>query len=204
MGITQDSINRLHRHAPELSGIKMMELGAQCLYIPGQNTSDAEMFWAKDFFEALGVKHTSIDLLASDLWKRWGEGGRPEVADLTEPLDYRGFDIVTNFGTTEHVESTVTDLYKAYQNIHNMCKVGGLMIHETPKTGSWPGHGCHYLTEKFYLVMALLADYEILELMSEPAHGNTVDGWNICTVLRKGKKDFINELEFLSLDVFTH
>jgi len=195
MGITKQSLDRVNIYT--FKGAKMMELGAQCLYTRQYNSTDGEKHWAKDYFTNKGIKHTSIDLVIDGAWS---DGGRAEKADLRKPLKYKDFDIVTNFGTTEHVEGDRGSLYKAFKNIHNMCKVGGVMIHENPKTGNWQGHGVHYMTTGFYGGLCSITGYELLELKEEAAMGNTKSGWNVCAVLRKTSNEFCSKEDFIKLD----
>lgn len=186
MGITKKSLDRLNNYNCLGEGITMLELGAQNIY---DNDNYGKV--AKEVFEKLGVKHTSIDIKKHQ--------GAIE-ADLREPLTFTKskFEVVTDFGTTEHVDGS---LYEAFNNIHNLCKKGGLMIHENPKTGNWPGHGYHYMTQDFYVKLAKLANYELLEITEEPAMGNVTDGWNVCAVLKKVEANkFISEEEFNTLD----
>lgn len=177
MGITQQSLNRLSPYLQ--SGVKMLELGAQNLY------DNKHYNWiAKDYFELLGIEHISIDII---------EHQKCIYTDLREPFDLGEFDIVTNFGTCEHIDGS---LYIPFKNIHNACKPGGIMIHENPATGHWPGHGQHYFTMGFYTAIAKTCGYVIEDLCEEFAMGNTLDGKNICCVLRKGDNDFITEEQF--------
>lgn len=166
MGITQKSLDRLTPHIKP--GLKMLELGAQNLY-----DSEHYMQIAKHYFTSLSIEHTSIDVIQHQ---------ECEFADLRECLNYSRFDIITNYGTLEHVDG---HLYQPLLNIHNAGGESALMIHENPKTGNWPGHGQHYLTKEFWVEMTKACNYELLEVSEEPAMGNEVDGWNVCAVLRK-------------------
>lgn len=189
MGITKFSYDTLIKYGGIKSSTKMMELGDQNLYFHpfyGQ--------YAKPTFIKLDIDHTSVDLHAS-------EGGALPV-DLSKPFnkkEWKGkFDVITNFGTSEHVSDS---LYHCFKNVHESCKVGGKMFHENPKTGNWPGHGAHYMTEAFYIDLAKKAGYDILGIGEHPAMGNTTDGWNIwCVLLKKGDTEFISEKEFNRLD----
>jgi hypothetical protein len=190
MGITQKSIERLNRHNC-LSNVKMCELGAQNIYEDGDYYGTI----AKHYLQRYGVEHSSYDILVHQ---------ECEFIDLRKPIanDLKGlFDVVTDFGTTEHVEG---NYYEANKNIHDMCKVGGLIIRENPLTGNWIGHGHNYLDEKFYIDLASKNNYEILELCIEAAMGNFVDGNNVCVVLRKtSESEFMSEKEFSKLTVHT-
>ena len=135
-----------------LSGLRMAELGNQYFRDDVLGTEVS----AKLVFEAMGVCHSSIDINGAD-------GAEP--FDLSEELPERWgnqFDVVTNFGTSEHVERSQ---YICWRNIHHICRLGGYMIHSLPEIGSWPRHGkWHYdLTRMIALATAWDVDnYEQL------------------------------------------
>lgn len=190
MGITQLSLERLDRFRCTSGPFKMGELGAQNCYF--------QPYWlqiAKDYFVRRGIDHRSFDIVPH-------QGA--DFLDLREPLpDYfkGAFNVVTDFGTTEHVDG---NYYMANKNIHDMTAAGGLIIRENPKTGHWPGHGSNYLDMKFYQDLAKLCGYEILELKEEFAMGNTTDGGNVCVVLRKvDDRPFIDEKKFGSVKYYS-
>ncbi len=118
--------------------------------------------------------------------------------DLRDDLHFEPiYDQVWNHGTAEHIDGS---LYQPFKNFHEACKVGGFMIHENPMTGNWPGHGQHYFTQKFYVEFAKACNYELVEVCSEAAMGNTTDGWNVCAVLKKLPESvFISEEDFNKL-----
>lgn len=186
MGITQQSMNRLTRHGCLIPGIRMGELGAQNMY---DDTYYGAV--AKDVFSRMGVEHRSFDITPH-------QGAA--FMDLREPLPddlMWAFDVVTDFGTTEHVNG---DYYQAVKNIHDMTAPEGLIIRENPKTGHWPGHGHNYVDMDFYRVLSELCGYRLIELVEEFAMGNHVDGGNVCAVMRKrGSKDFISRKQFESV-----
>lgn len=178
MGITQLSLDRINRYIQPKS--KMFIVGCQNLY-----NADNYMEIAHPYFEDKGHKVRSIDILGCN---------GSEVADLREDLKLEAvYDIVNDCGSKEHVAG---GLYQPFKNIHEACKIGGVMIHENPKTGNWPGHGQHYFTEEFYTALAEALNYEVLELTREAAMSNVIDGWNISCVLKKQQHYFITELEF--------
>jgi hypothetical protein len=83
------------------------------------------------------------------------------VIDLSNPIDKNlknNFDIVTNFGTTEHVQNQ----YVCWKNIFDMLKIGGLSINEIPKKNNWPGHCKYYFDES--TVESLKKDFETIEI----------------------------------------
>lgn len=182
MGITQKSLDRLSKYTE--SGISMLELGAQNMY---DNLNYGRI--AKHYFVSKGIKHTSIDIIQHQ-----------ECEELDLRIDWmehgyiNAFDVITNFGTTEHIDGS---LYQPLLNIHNAGKERAFMVNENPKTGNWPEHGQHYFTKEFWSALADACIYEVHELTEEPAMSNEVDGWNVCCVLRKSPdSNFITEERF--------
>jgi hypothetical protein len=58
-------------------------------------------------------------------------------------------DLITNFGTTEHVEYEIGQ-YNCWKNIHNWLNINGIAIHLIPEVGSWKGHCRYYTNFDFY------------------------------------------------------
>ena len=146
--------------------IRMIELGNQTLKPkdeiskPTPNKSYRVMNYskipAKLYFQSIGIDHTSIDTNGKD-------GALPlNLADPETSKKYNNFDILTNFGTSEHVY----DQYEVWRNIHNFCRLGGVTCHALPATHYWFKHGSCYAwhDESFFMGLATLNDYEILEL----------------------------------------
>lgn len=192
MGITNDSLNRLNKlgFLSKNQPYKMLELGCQNIY--GNEFGATYGMIAKDFFVDLKIEHTSWDICGC-------QGS--ETVDLRNKIDISKtgqFDVITDFGTTEHIENIKSGgYYEAMKNIHNLCKVGGYRVHETPMTGHWIGHGFNYLTKDFYIQLAKDNGYQILDLTEHYAMGNTTDGGLICCVLVK-----VEEKEFVSKKIF--
>lgn len=120
-------------------GDRMLELGCKQL--------DRYKRW----FQAQGVEHVSVDLN--------GQGGALAL-DLQEPLNLGQFDIVTNFGTTEHVENQEP----VWRNIHEALKSGGVFISTTPHPYDWPNHGKWYPGHVWYEHLCKLNGYRIISL----------------------------------------
>lgn len=193
MGITTDSLHRLEKHGLLKGGYKMLELGGQNIYDSSFKGAYYGMV-AKNYFTSIGIDHTSIDIR---------DHNGAIICDLRKKIAFEdaSFDVVTDYGTTEHVEqSEVGGFYEAFKNIDRVCKAGGLMIHETPKTGHWIGHGENYVTKDFYVELAKLTGYEIVELTEHFAMGNVKDGCLVIAVLKKNDhKGFISEEQFKNL-----
>lgn len=192
MGITQYSIEKLS----QLKGLKTVtELGSQNLFCDWKMGAYASEWYLANGFE----KYTCIDLN--------GENNAQKL-DLSQPLPIgEQVDLVTDFGTSEHVHSGnhVMDwkaIYNCWKTKHSLVKVGGYMVNENPKTGNWVGHGYNYYTTSFYLDLAPQIGYEIVLLEEHPAMGNTTDGWNVVCILKKVKDaPFIKLSEFKKLDL---
>jgi len=67
------------------------------------------------------------------------------------------FDLVTNHGTTEHC----FDQMHAFQNIHNLCMPGGMMIHGLPFQGNL-NHGHYNYQPKFFYDLAAANSYALV------------------------------------------
>lgn len=156
MGISREVLDFLYRNVSkagiDLEEATMLELGNQRIRWP---MKDGDWFfgWAKDFFrDVWGVDHTSVDIN--------GKGGAL-VRNLSEPItDLGQFDIVTNFGTSEHVDNEG----ECWKNIDRFCKPGGVSLHAVPPWGNWPNHGYHRYSRRFFEGMALHAGYTIIDM----------------------------------------
>jgi len=153
LDFVMDSINLEYYNS---NGLSMFELGNQ-RFIGGLFTT------GKQHFEDLGMLHTSVDINGQD-------GALP--LDLTKPeLFYQfrsSFDILTNLGTTEHVEP-IDKQYQCFSILHDVVKPGGIMIHLVPNarelevSGAWNNHCRIYYTDEFFLTLAEHCNYTILE-----------------------------------------
>jgi SAM-dependent methyltransferase len=175
----------IRAHRLKIPGLKMCELGNQSLAVKG-----IRQRVAKEYFEARGVKHVSIDLN--------GEDGALKL-DLCKPITghKNKYDIVTNCGTIEHVDNQ----YEGFKNIHNLCRVGGLMVHALPVNYYWNGHGLFQYYKEFFDKIAPLCSYDILR--------NEIINWGgvknrdlVCSALIKRKdNEFIGKKEFDRLPI---
>lgn len=125
-----------------LDGVmSMLELG---------NKRNAEGAY-KQAFASIGIRHTSVD------WN--GLDGALKL-DLRKPLGLGTFDMVTNFGTSEHV----SEQEPCWRNIHGAVKVGGVLVGLTPLPGDWTWHGEWYPTEEWYAEFAARNGYDVERL----------------------------------------
>src|SRR5579862_8621009 len=113
-------------------------------------------FGAKKFYEYLGAgEYTCIDF-----------NGEHDslVFDLNRNLrrEYkfnRTFDLVTNFGTSEHCFNQ----FEVFRNIHELCAAGGIMLHTNPGQG-WGRHCFYRYDANFFDDLAAANNYEVIYL----------------------------------------
>lgn len=178
MGIKQSYLEYINKcigdALGDMRGKRMLELGNQVMmgnFIP-QKTG-------KEYFKDRGIEHISVDWNGLD-------GALP--LDLTRPEQfikwYNYFDIITNCGTTEHVE-TLKDQYKCFSVIHDCLKCGGIAIHVVPdidellNKGSYSGHSLNYYSHAFFKMLAVNNGYRLLSSEIIEDH--------LCACLQKNK-----------------
>jgi hypothetical protein len=178
MGVTVKNLyrlqelNRLGYLRPSSS---IIELGAQELYCAGMEQSVADFFNTFSTIQKIEANDGFIQRISnkgftSELLKKAGfsykaldifDGDGVILFDLN--LDVPGpkltgeFDLVTNFGTTEHV----IHQYAAFKTIHELAKPGGLIYHDLPMAG-YHTHGYFNYNPLFFQHLASSNDYEIL------------------------------------------
>ena len=161
MGIKTETLGFIHQSIyavwPDLKfkGRYMIELGDQKFNIQVALKLSGERVWAKQYFEQLGFHHYCIDL--------HGQNGAFPIdlcTRIDDPFWLGKFDILTNFGTSEHA----IDQQMCWENIHNLVKVGGVFIHVLPRVGEWPGHSPYVYYKSFLKTLPLLNDYRIVSI----------------------------------------
>ena len=107
----------------------------------------------KDWYELRGCEYISVDIN--------GRNGAIKQ-DVRHKFDFGIYDVVTNWGFSEHV--SVQEPY--WENAHRACAVGGVMVGTLPKPNHWPHHGWSYWhpMEEFYWAWAEANGYSILQL----------------------------------------
>jgi hypothetical protein len=109
------------------------------------------------------------------------DGARP--LDLSKPLPeelHGQFDIVTNFGTTEHVSNQE----QVFRNIHALCRVNGMMVHALPMFPGWKGHSPFHYDATFAAALALAGDYNLIEFRVQLRKA----GCLLCFTVQKNNK----------------
>ena len=129
-----------------------------------------------DWFTAAGWTVVVVDLNGCD-------GALP--IDLTVPgaLEHLGkFDMVTNFGTTEHVP----EQDECWASIHKAVAVGGMLACITPLPGHWERHGRFYPTMAWYDAFARQNGYKSVFVCAvDRFRGVRNLFMEVCAVMRK-------------------
>lgn len=182
--IARKSINQ------EYKGMKICELGNQLM-------KWNEHVTGKRYFVAQGVaEHISIDVNGKD--------GALRI-DLSKPIDKwdKYFDMVTNFGTAEHVSGGI---HEAYSNIHRFTRVGGVMINVGPIRGGCPWHSPYHYDADFFKKLSDACKYRYVLGEVRVTAGrrgmsrNVLDKSLVCAVMVKENDDqFITKEQFVAL-----
>lgn len=160
-------------------GNRVIELGEQYINIDQFNQHKEENpLLSPGFYQ--GIQTISIDIepkyhaLNLDLSKNISTKERPEPGD-----------VVTDFGTLEHVGS----LYWGLKNTFNLLKVGGYGMHVNPLSGGYvKNHGFHYFTEDFWRAFCGAAKLDIKMIDVKAAYHNIETGNEIYCVYQKTKE----------------
>lgn len=81
-----------------------------------------------------------------------------------------GYDVVLNFGTTEHIFNQ----WNCFEAMHDAVCVGGVIYHQLPGSG-YLDHGYYCYTPLFFHDMAKANGYEIINLFVTQAGVNHID-----------------------------
>jgi SAM-dependent methyltransferase len=141
-----------------LQGREMLELGNQRI----ARRQGIREKTGKAWFTQQGARHTSLDFNGKD---------GAVALDLSQRIDrpeWSGhFDLITNPGTTEHVEPHAAQ-YECFANLHDWLKPGGIVVHIVPgieeleSHGRWKNHCNHYYSARFFADLAAANDYELV------------------------------------------
>jgi len=192
VGINKEAIYLINKwkdlkQVESFLGVRVCELGNQHIRheLVQHNTG-------KSWFASLGAEHVSVDINGED-------GSLP--MDLSRPLpeEWReSFDLVTNFGTSEHVVGQ----YQLFKNIHDILKVGGCWIHCVPRRGSYPTHSPFKYEAAFFSNLSKFNGY--IELLLKDVKRRK-GKYQVCAILEKAtNSEFISECLFTKLEGITH
>ncbi len=190
MGMIQITLDSFIEAAGDLTNKKIVELGDQMFFLREWLVfHGVQCKFFKNYCDLLGVQHTSIDI-------HGGNGVLPLDFSKEVPDIMKGrYDILTNFGFAEHIP----DQYAAWKNIHDLIKVGGLIINELPGQPKFPYHEKFpYFTTDFFEKLSKEAEYDIL-INRFQKHDIPSDATVVFSSLRKTKDEFITREQFASI-----
>ena len=136
--------------------------------------------FAREFWEWLGFKYAAVDI-----------DGNP--GSLPLDLNYDGapwssrkkFNLVTNFGTTEHVSNHLN----AFKLIHDLTAQRGIMVHRLPCQGMF-NHGFVNYNFKFFWMLARSNGYKFVhaDFTDLPEPDWSTDGYHrfLASLYRRG------------------
>lgn len=158
---------------------------------------------ASQYFESKGFDVTVIDLgvgreenASKNIWK----------VDLGNKIQSSlKYDFIVDFGTAEHIENQ----YALHWNINNFCKVDGVMLRSNPSDRYCDGcpekhHGLYHYTPAFYIKLAQLCKYKIVDIRETPqkywpcAIPNRKN-FLYATIIKKSDRYFPSEKEFIEI-----
>ena len=191
MGIRIPYIKYIEKHfldnVGDFKGKNMLELGDQVM----RGSKKPKEKTGKEYFENRGFSHTSIDMN-----KKHGALNMDLSKPIINPCWLNYFDIITNLGTTEHVEPQ-SGQYDCFKNIHDFLKVGGIAIHIVPDietrkaNGPFKKHANNYYKESFFKMLECDGVCELINLKRE------MNNFFVC--LKKIKNNpFMNDREFFT------
>lgn len=109
---------------------------------------------AKDWYLGRGCgRYVSID----------GNGRGTMTADLNQPIALDPFDLVTDFGTGEHI----FDQAQVWRTLHDLTKPGGYIAFDRPSQG-YQKHCFYLVNECLFRDLAAANGYEVLWLERTP------------------------------------
>jgi hypothetical protein len=211
MGINDMNLKTLEWIFPRYSIVSVLELGAQTFYQNYQTVKYGS--YASEYYKLKDVEYYKcIDLN--------GENNAVNV-DLSIPQELGKYNMVTDFGTSEHIagyteeEEQQTEFdgnntwkhsdnhtagieafYNCWTTKYNASNM--LIVSSNPATGHWKGHGHFYYTKQFYERLCELTGMRPIILEEHFAMGNYVDGKEICCALDVRGSHWVSLDEFKS------
>jgi Methyltransferase domain len=145
---------------------------------------DSNAPFVRDFWHWLGFQYAAIDIDGSP-------GSIPLDLNFDSiPPEHTGkYNLVTNFGTTEHVVNQLN----AFKIIHDLTAPNGVMIHEVPAQGMF-NHGLVNYNPKFFWLLARSNGYKFIH--SDFMASSTYSG------LPDNVTEFLNSNNFAPLHPF--
>jgi len=130
---------------------KIHKENCSCDDIIGQYFTEDNTWKVGNLFRGSSIRYRAIDIYPEDFVIE------ADLNSLQVPESENGsFDLITNFGTTEHV----TDQVNVFRIMHDYLKVGGYCFHNVPFTGYF-NHGLYNYNPIFFLFLAQANSYGV-------------------------------------------
>lgn len=156
----ENSVKQVYTTTTELW---MLELGNQRFSTDFPRLGMRRGNTGKTYFTGKKYNHVSVDLNG-----KYGSLVR-DLRDTSQFEEWHNkFNVLTNIGTTEHVEP-IEKQFECFSIIHNTVMTGGVMIHLVPDIdqldlyGHWRKHCNVFYSEEFFKLLSLECDYKILD-----------------------------------------
>jgi hypothetical protein len=150
------AITRIMDSMPDKPSV--IEFGSQTLGFKIGKSPDVKD--VRGFYEKLGfVSYEALDL---------NDEGTQKL-DLNKVLEGPQADLVTNNGTGEHIFNQAA----LFQNAHNFCKAGGVMLHILPWI-NWQNHGFYNFNPILFQDLANANNYEIIDIFAGTRDGEVL------------------------------
>lgn len=185
MGTTSDQLNMiigLHKNGHFTMPARIADIGCQVFtgdtreasrrflahfggtVTDGHDAATAANRFTGHLFTAAGFEYRSFDVVDAPFCERL------DLNTDAVPKAYRGqFDLVLNFGTTEHVMNQ----YNAMRILHDFAKPGGLVYTMFLMNG-YQWHGVIRYTVRFIDMLVSRNEYEVLH---DSTHDQTYSEW---------------------------
>jgi len=170
----------------------MLELGNQRL----KRGLDKKLGFktAKCYYESVGFEHVSFDLNGKD-------GAIPfDLSNIIKDTKYYNyFDVITNSGTSEHVEPFKRQ-YECFKNIHLCMKKNSLAIHIVPEYKTWLKHSNIYYRKIFWETLIELNKYKMIFL--ETITKEDKKKFLACCYRKENDLPFTNDRDLILKNIF--
>lgn len=189
IGITTLDFYSLLKNQGYFNGLKTVcELGSQKIAVKGWDDFASHIDLAVEDLAPAPVENITAkflyESLGFDLYKCVDTDESPEalVFDLNKSFQQaygysHQFDLVTNHGTSEHCFNQ----YQCFNNIHDLCNEGGLMIHCVPFQGLL-NHGFYNYHPSFFMWLAAANNYKLLSMTITDANVTSLTPYSDYTV----------------------
>ena len=161
---TSDNIKRFVANQGQSVSDEILEREADRLVYFSTPRPDERTTLLSEITDLTFIEYNSYDVCP---------GLKTDIIDLNHDSilekDINYYDVVLNFGTTEHIFNQ----WNCFKIIHDAMRVGGAIYHRLPATG-YLDHGYFSYTPLFFKDLAKANDYEIIDLfytlagMNEP------------------------------------